>query len=134
MWTDAIRVCKDYLPSLLPSLQAEYTSTNESKGGDVDLRVLLTQANEWAMAGQHKQAIDCLLQVNNDNADASVVKRALIRAADMLNKFLSGDDATEITKILAPRYGVGVIVKSCGNYSSFTDYLKWVSTTLQHSY
>lgn len=104
MWADAIRVCKDYLPSLLPSLQAEYSSTNHNKGVDVDLRVLLTQANEWAVAGQHKQAIECLLQVNSDNAEPSVVKRALIRAADMLNKFLSGDDATEITKALAPRY------------------------------
>lgn len=102
MWIDAIRVCKDYLPSILPSLQAEYSSSNY-KSIDFNLETLLSQANDWAVAGQHKQAIECLLQVNKNVADSSVVRRALIRASDMLNKFLYDQDALEITKILAPR-------------------------------
>lgn len=104
MWVDAIRVCKDYLPSLLPSLQAEYTSSNYNKSTDVSLEALLTQANEWAVAGQHRQAIDCLMQVNNNIAEPAVVRRALIRAADMLNKFLYDQEALETIKILGPRY------------------------------
>ncbi|KAF5301762.1 hypothetical protein FQR65_LT08745 [Abscondita terminalis] len=103
MWTDALRICKDYLPSLLPSLQTEYMSNNYSKNTDMSLEALLTQANEWAVAGQHRQAIDCLLQVNNNNADPSVLRRALLRAADMLNKFLYEQDALEITRVLCPR-------------------------------
>ncbi|KAK4876609.1 hypothetical protein RN001_009115 [Aquatica leii] len=103
MWVDALRVCKDYLPSLLPSLQTEYMSNNYNKNTDVSLEALLTQANEWAVAGQHRQAIDCLLQVNNNNADSSVVKRALLRAADMLNKFLYEQEALDITRVLGPR-------------------------------
>lgn len=103
MWVDALRVCKDYLPSLLSSLQAEYSRANYNNEGSNDLESLLSRANEWTIAGQYKQAIDCLLQVNNDNADASIVKRALLRAAELVNKFLVDHQALEVTKSLAPR-------------------------------
>lgn len=103
MWIDALRVCRDYLPNLYPSLQAEYSNSNFDKTGDVSIESLLSRANEWALAGQHLQAIECLLQVNENIADRSIVKRALLRAADTVNKFLFGDEALGIIKVLAPR-------------------------------
>ena len=103
MWVEALRVCRDYLPALLPSLQSEYRTSNQSKSSTDDLETLLTRANEWALAGQHKQAIDCLLQVNVEMADQSIMKRALLRASDMVNKFLFDKEALEVTKALAPR-------------------------------
>ena len=35
MWADALRVCKEYLPNILPELQNEFESkhSNESIGG-----------------------------------------------------------------------------------------------------
>ncbi|XP_060519882.1 intraflagellar transport protein 172 homolog [Cylas formicarius] len=103
MWIDAMRVCKDYLPHLYPSLQSEYSISHHNQTTDVNIETLLSRANEWALAGQHRQAIDCLLQVNRGIADASIVKRALLRAADMTNKFLFGQEAADVTKVLAPR-------------------------------
>nr|XP_023018691.1 intraflagellar transport protein 172 homolog [Leptinotarsa decemlineata] len=103
MWIDALRVCKDYLPHLYPTLQSEYSSSHHNKMTDVNIETLLSRANEWALAGQHKQAVDCLLQVNTSITEPSIVKRALLRAADMVNKFLFGDEALEIIKILSPR-------------------------------
>ncbi|CAH0547356.1 unnamed protein product [Brassicogethes aeneus] len=103
MWVDALRVCKDYLPHLYPSLQSEYSSSHHHKTADVNIETLLSRANEWALAGQHKQAIECLLQVNTNITEASIVKRALLRAADMVNKFMFGEEALEIIKILSPR-------------------------------
>lgn len=70
---------------------------------DVNIETLLSRANEWALAGQHKQAVDCLLQVNTSITEPSIVKRALLRAADMVNKFLFGDEALEVIKVLGPR-------------------------------
>lgn len=69
----------------------------------MNIETLLSRANEWALAGQHKQAIDCLLQVNTTITEPSIVKRALLRAADMVNKFLMGQEALDIIKILSPR-------------------------------
>lgn len=69
----------------------------------MNIETLLSRANEWALAGQHKQAIDCLMQVNVNITEPSIVKRALLKAADMVNKFLYGEEALEIIKILAPR-------------------------------
>lgn len=103
MWVDALRVCKDYLPHLYPTLQTEYSASHHNKTSDVNIETLLSRANEWALAGQHKQAIDCLLQVNTTITEPSIVKRALLRAADMVNKFLMGQEALDIIKILSPR-------------------------------
>lgn len=103
MWIDAIRICKDYLPSLLPSLQAEYSRSNHNIEASSDLETILSRANEWTIAGQYKQAIDCLLQVTTDIAEPEIVKRALLRAADMVNKYLIDQKAIEVTKILAPK-------------------------------
>ncbi|CAH1372030.1 unnamed protein product [Tenebrio molitor] len=103
MWVDALRVCKDYLPHLYPTLQSEYGSSHHNKMSDVNIETLLSKANEWALAGQHKQAIDCLLQVNTTITEPSIVKRALLRAADMVNKFLFGQEALDIIKVLSPR-------------------------------
>ncbi|KAI4469980.1 hypothetical protein MML48_1g10818 [Holotrichia oblita] len=103
MWVEALRVCRDYLPTLLPSLQAEYSNSSHNKTSAMDLETLLSRANEWALAGQHKQAIDCLLQVNTNIAEPSIVRRALLRASDMVNKFLFGQDAVETIKVLSPR-------------------------------
>lgn len=104
MWVDALRVCRDYLPSMYPVLQAEYSSSGFSKTSDVSIESLLSRANEWALAGQHVQAIECLLQVNSNIADPSIVKRALLRAADTINKFLFGEEALGVIKVLAPRF------------------------------
>lgn len=106
MWVDALRVCRDYLPNLYPSLQAEYSSSGFNKSSDVTIEFLLSRANEWALAGQHVHAIECLLQVNDSIADPSIVKRALLRAADTVNKFLFGDEASSVIKILAPRFAL----------------------------
>ncbi|XP_044261133.1 intraflagellar transport protein 172 homolog [Tribolium madens] len=103
MWVDALRVCKDYLPHLYPTLQSEYSNSHHNKMSDVNIETLLSKANEWALAGQHKQAIDCLLQVNTSITEPSIVKRALLRAADMVNKFLFGPEALDIIKVLSPR-------------------------------
>ncbi|KAJ8934987.1 hypothetical protein NQ314_013074 [Rhamnusium bicolor] len=103
MWIDALRVCKDYLPHLYPALQSEYSNSHHNKMTDVNIETLLSRANEWALAGQHKQAIDCLLQVNTNITEPSIVKRALLRAADMVNKFLFGQEALDVIKILSPR-------------------------------
>ncbi|XP_050306348.1 intraflagellar transport protein 172 homolog [Anthonomus grandis grandis] len=103
MWIDALRVCKDYLPHLYPALQAEYGSSHHNKTTDANIETLLSRANEWALAGQHKQAIECLLQVNVNITEGSIVKRALLRAADMVNKFLFGQDALDVIKVLSPR-------------------------------
>ncbi|KAJ8945935.1 hypothetical protein NQ318_016763 [Aromia moschata] len=103
MWIDALRVCKDYLPHLYPALQAEYSSSHHNKTTDFNIETLLSRANEWALAGQHKQAVDCLLQVNAAITEPSIVKRALLRAADMVNKFLFGEEALDVIKVLSPR-------------------------------
>ncbi|KAF7269422.1 hypothetical protein GWI33_017527 [Rhynchophorus ferrugineus] len=103
MWIDALRVCKDYLPHLYPNLQSEYSSSHHNKTTDLNIETLLSRANEWALAGQHKQAIECLLQVNTSITEPSIVKRALLRAADMVNKFLFGQEAQDIINVLSPR-------------------------------
>lgn len=62
MWVDALRVCREYLPSRLPALQAEYDREIGSEGSK-DTDRLLAQAGEWEHSGEYKAAVDCLLKV-----------------------------------------------------------------------
>lgn len=62
MWVDALRVCREYLPSHLPALQAEYDREVGSKGSR-DVVSVLAQAREWEQSGEYKTAVDCLLKV-----------------------------------------------------------------------
>ncbi|XP_017777562.1 PREDICTED: intraflagellar transport protein 172 homolog [Nicrophorus vespilloides] len=114
MWLDALRVCKEYLPNLLPALQTEYNNKTKQHNTDsnITMESILSKANELALAGQHKQAIECLLQVSTDITEPEIVTRAMLRAADMVNKFLFGGESEDIIKILAPR------LRDMGEYSS----------------
>lgn len=103
MWVDALRICRDYLPHLLPAIQEEYSASKFSNGESSNVEEILEKANDFIQAGQHKQAIYTLLEINNNITDSSVVRRALLKAADMVNKFLYGQEAVEAVTVLCPR-------------------------------
>lgn len=102
-WVDALRVCKDYLPSLLPSLQAEYSRSGHNEEQGSDFETILSRANEWIHAGQYKQAVKCYLQVTSEMVEPALVRRVLVRSAELVHKYIVDKDAVEIVKDLAPR-------------------------------
>lgn len=103
MWNDAIRIAKEYVPSAVAEIQRIQTRANISSSLGNDSRQLLQQASEFARNEEFKKAADCLLQINESNADTSMIERALIRASEICNQFLEGNDAVEIARELAPR-------------------------------
>ncbi|KAK7792281.1 hypothetical protein R5R35_013312 [Gryllus longicercus] len=103
MWVDALRVCKEFLPSHLTTLQADYEREVGVKGSH-DASTLLTAANNWEQSGDYKAAIDCLIKVTNANTnDSSLLIKAWTQAADLTNRYLEGAEAVEVVKILGPR-------------------------------
>ncbi|KAJ9575458.1 hypothetical protein L9F63_007663, partial [Diploptera punctata] len=100
MWAEALRVCREYLPSRLPALQAEYEREVGSKGTR-DVASLISQAREWEQNGEYKTAVDCLLKVNsNVTKDQNIIIKAWTEAAELINKYLEGQEAVELAKIL----------------------------------
>lgn len=61
-WTEALRVCKEYLPHKLSALQDEYDRTVLSRGSQ-DVETLLNQAQQWEEAGEYNRAVDCYTKV-----------------------------------------------------------------------
>lgn len=61
------------------------------------------QASEHAKREEFRQAAECLLLIDTSNSDASGVERALLRAAEIVNQFLSESDAVEVARRLGPR-------------------------------
>lgn len=103
MWDDAVRIAKEYNPSSLNELKRLQVKANRTSGLSNDTRQLLQEASDYARNEQFRRAIDCLLKISQiQNADSQVVEQALIRAAEMCNQFLEGDDAIEVTHQLAP--------------------------------
>lgn len=104
MWNDAIRIAKTYAPSSVDELQALQARTATNSGNaPSDSRFLLQQASEYARKEEFRKAVDCLVEINETNADAAMVERALTRAAEICNQFLEGKDSAEIARHLAPR-------------------------------
>uniref|UniRef100_A0A672S8A0 Intraflagellar transport protein 172 homolog n=1 Tax=Sinocyclocheilus grahami TaxID=75366 RepID=A0A672S8A0_SINGR len=62
MWTDAMRICKDYLPSKLSVLQKEYESE-----GNWGVEGMVEQAQEWEQTGEYARAVDCYLKVKDSS-------------------------------------------------------------------
>lgn len=103
MWKDAIRIAKEYNPSSLNDIKRLQAKTNRDSGLSNDSRQLLEEASEYARNEQFRKAIDCLIKISQiPNVDQKVIEQALVRAADMCNQFLDGNDAIEIAHQLAP--------------------------------
>lgn len=111
MWTDAVRIAREYVPLALPDIQRlqsrsiRTSSSSASGAGAVatDSRELLQHASEYARNEEFRKAADCLLLINSTNADEASVERALLRAAEICNQFLDGIDAIEVARQLGPR-------------------------------
>ncbi|XP_014243162.1 intraflagellar transport protein 172 homolog [Cimex lectularius] len=103
MWMEALRVCRDYLPTKLAIVQAEYDKMVGNRGAR-DVTILLNEAKQWESSGQYITAVKCYLKVNVSNCqDASTIVKALTEAARITNNYLDGDEATEVTRILGAR-------------------------------
>ncbi|KAG5668038.1 hypothetical protein PVAND_015995 [Polypedilum vanderplanki] len=104
MWHEAIRIAEEYMIEEVPELRRMQARSNRgSLSSAGDSRSLLQQASEYARNEEFKKAAECLLQINEANAEEKSVERALIRAAEICNQFLEGDDAVEIARELGPR-------------------------------
>ncbi|CAH1397619.1 unnamed protein product [Nezara viridula] len=103
MWMDALRVCKEYLPSKLSSVQAEYDRAVGSKASR-DAGLLLSEARQWEASGQYATAVSCYLKVNPSNCpDHNTLVKSLAEAARITNNYLDGEEAVEIVKVLGAR-------------------------------
>lgn len=100
LWVDALRVCREYLPSHLANLQAEYERDVGARGSR-DVSSILNQAWQWEQSGEFKTAVDCYLRVNSNNCkDPATVTKALIEAAKITNKYLDGEEGFQAAKLL----------------------------------
>lgn len=103
LWVDALRVCREYLPSHLANLQAEYERDVGARGSR-DVSSILNQAWQWEQSGEFKTAVDCYLRVNSNNCkDPATITKALIEAAKITNKYLDGEEGFQAAKLLGPR-------------------------------
>lgn len=97
MWTDAMRICKDYLPSKLSVLQKEYESE-----GNWGVEGMIEQAQEWEQTGEYSRAVDCYLKVK-DSSNLDLLMKCWMKAAELAIKFLSHDKAVDVSQIVGPR-------------------------------
>ncbi|XP_041831040.1 intraflagellar transport protein 172 homolog [Melanotaenia boesemani] len=101
MWSDAMRICKEYLPNKLAMLQEEYENET-SKKGVRGVEGLLEQAREWEQSGEYSRAVDCYLKVKDDS-NTALMEKCWMKAAELSIKFLSGDRAVKVIQVVGPR-------------------------------
>ncbi|XP_072318787.1 intraflagellar transport protein 172 homolog [Eucyclogobius newberryi] len=101
MWSDALRICKEYLPNKLSKLQEEF-ELDASKKGNNGAEVILEQAREWETTGEYSRAVDCYLKVK-DNKNPKLLEKCWMKAAELSIKFLNRDRAMEVVQLVGPR-------------------------------
>lgn len=101
MWSDAMRICKDYLPNRLSTLQEEYDQ-EVCKRGTRCVDDLLQQAQQWEQSSEFSRAVDCYLKVKDD-VHPAVMEKSWMKAAELSIKFLSAERAVEVVRVVGPR-------------------------------
>uniref|UniRef100_A0A3B4BGA9 Intraflagellar transport protein 172 homolog n=1 Tax=Periophthalmus magnuspinnatus TaxID=409849 RepID=A0A3B4BGA9_9GOBI len=101
MWSDAMRICKEYLPNKLSKLQEEYEQEASQKGNN-GVEAILEQAREWETTGEYSRAVDCYLKVKDDKNN-KLMERCWMKAAELSIKFLNRDRTVEVVRLVGPR-------------------------------
>ncbi|CAG0924379.1 unnamed protein product, partial [Notodromas monacha] len=98
MWTEALRLCKEYLPHRLQQLQDEYDREVMTQPGR-DGNSLLIQARDWEESGDYPRAIECYLKVTTGSvSDPMQLEKAWSSAGNLALKFLDQDKAMEVVR------------------------------------
>nr|XP_020664000.1 intraflagellar transport protein 172 homolog [Pogona vitticeps] len=101
MWTDALRICKEYLPGELEALQEEY-EREVAKKGPRGPEGILEQAREWEQAGEYARAVDCYLKVQ-DLSNRALMEKCWMKAAELAIKFLGQPRSVEVMRTVGPQ-------------------------------
>ncbi|XP_046877770.1 LOW QUALITY PROTEIN: intraflagellar transport protein 172 homolog [Hypomesus transpacificus] len=101
LWSDAMRICKEYLPNKLSLLQEEY-EREAAKKGSQGVEGLVEQAREWEQAGEFSRAVECYLKVK-DASSVALMEKCWMKAAELSIKFLTQERAAAVVHTVGPR-------------------------------
>ncbi|XP_011806760.1 PREDICTED: intraflagellar transport protein 172 homolog [Colobus angolensis palliatus] len=87
LWSDALRICKDYVPSQLEALQEEYEREATKKGAR-GVEGLVEQARHWEQAGEYSRAVDCYLKVR-DSGNSGLAEKCWMKNYKILHKYVA---------------------------------------------
>ncbi|XP_076232501.1 intraflagellar transport protein Oseg2 [Calliopsis andreniformis] len=93
MWSEALRVCREYLPSQEASLRRELGQKSASFAG----ANVFEEARKWLEVGEVRAALDILI------LDPQAPRSSLIRAADILLHQADPDTAIQVGEDLGTR-------------------------------
>ncbi|KAK0173296.1 hypothetical protein PV328_006513 [Microctonus aethiopoides] len=86
MWSEAMRVCREYLPSQEAALRRELTQ----KSSSIDSKTSLEEARRWLEVGEIRTALDILM------LDSHSSRQNFIQAADILLNQADPDIALQV--------------------------------------
>lgn len=93
MWSEAMRVCREYLPTQEPALRREL-SQKSSQMGDSNI---IEEARGWLDVGEVRTALDILI------LDPHASRAALVQAAEILQRNAEPEIAVQIGGDLGSR-------------------------------
>ncbi|MFH4973753.1 hypothetical protein AB6A40_000462 [Gnathostoma spinigerum] len=96
MWPDAIRIARDYLPTLFPQVQEEYDQF-QLRSGAKGVESLLVQARTWETQADYGRAIQSYLKISERNdCDTNTAVTTLKKAGELAVKFLAEHEADDV--------------------------------------
>ncbi|OXU27721.1 hypothetical protein TSAR_004638 [Trichomalopsis sarcophagae] len=105
MWSEAMRVCREYLPSQEAALRRELGQRTSSVDNGGSSQVILEEARHWLEVGEVRAALEVLLR------DPRAPQTALLQAAEILLQRAEPELAAELGGDLGSR------LFSCGEHA-----------------
>lgn len=101
MWSEAIRICKEYLPNYLSQLQSEANLANPSALNKNDK--WQNTVSELVQNGHYKQAVLVMVDATRSMSNIEEARNILLKACEVVNKFVLEEEIPEVVTDLAPR-------------------------------
>ncbi|XP_067026551.1 intraflagellar transport protein 172 homolog [Acropora muricata] len=99
MWTDALRVVKEYLPDRLEQWQDEYDRGYVQRGAES----LLNQGIEWEKKGEYNRSIEMYMKITPSmTTNHELVEDAMVKAVELAMKLVS-DRAYDVARVACAR-------------------------------
>lgn len=101
MWSEAIRICKEYLPNYLQQLQSEANLGNITTQGKSDK--WQNTVSELVQSGHYKQAVLVMVDATRRMSKIEEARNVLLKACEVVNKFVLEEEIPDVVTALAPR-------------------------------
>ncbi|KAI1724366.1 intraflagellar transport protein osm-1 [Ditylenchus destructor] len=103
MWTEALRIAREYVPDMLAQVQNEFDDY-QLKSGAMGAQSFMAQAKEWEHQKEYRRAVEAYMKVDESStSDTQLIVQAYSKAGELIVKFLMDEMGLEVIDLIGTK-------------------------------